>query len=1367
VITAELPAAQRQRWQPVRAGLVDIFLYDYEEFWFKDGHLLLRGNNGTGKSKVLALMLPFLLDGELGPSRVEPDGDAGKRMEWNLLLGGRYEERLGYSWLEFGRLADDGEPAYLTLGCGIKAVQGRGVAARWFFLASGRPGVDFWLIGERGAVLTRERLIEALQGRGRVFDAAEQYRHAVDERLFHLGPDRYAGLVNLLIQLRQPQLSKRPDEEKLSRALSQALRPVDQAILADIAQSFHDLESQREELRALQDTRTQVERFLVSYRHYASVAARRQSEEVRRAHSAFQETQRGLAAIKQELETAERDDAATARDQSATALELSRSRGRAAELRDRREVRELDAAEQLATLTSQQSVRAAALRTEADADVVERRSAWDQARSGAEESGRRVLAAAEQAGLAADAAGMGAGHREVMAALGPAAEVPTEDRVVQTAESVAARLSRDRAEAIAHMHGLVERAGEAARALQDSRLQLDELARELDAIREQGTAAGEAVLDATSALLDAWRGYGDTTVEVSISDLEGLLAGLGSWAETLDGEDPARSALATAARRAGNALSEKRAEALERLREVEAERLGLGSEQERLLRGEDTTPPQPYTRDPTARLLGPGAPLWQLIDFRDHVTPVQRAGLEAALEASGVLDAWLMPDGRLLDQGMHDEVVVIGGPAASNLGAALMVAVDRDHPQASAVADATVEAVLCGIGLGPATGDTWMDPSGRWRLGVTEGRWSKPAAAFIGRGARESARRRRLEELQAEIESVELAIAGAHAQTEAIEARQLALDRELSLSPSSEALRDIHLVAAEARRQLAACEVRVARQEALIVEREATASSSAEARDSAAADLELPADGVGLERGSQSVADYRAAVAGLWPEARAQADRLRAVQAAQAAFTRAGAVAAERVRESQRAAQAASDAGGRWEGLRDSIGATVEEIRAQLASLNARLAMLEAEVNRLNEQRLALQNRIGRAEGRQGELESALTQQNELRAHSMDALQRLAATGLLLVAVPDVDIPEAPWVPEPAVRLARRVEQALGAIESGDPAWERIQRDIGSRVKELQDALGSHGHNAMIDLIDGRFVVTITFQGQRRAPDELVALLLEEISHRDRLLDARERELLEEHLVNEVASHLQELISDAEAQVEQMNEELRRRPTSTGMRLRFRWAPRADGPAGLAEARGRLLRQVSDAWSPEDRGAVSAFLQQEIAAVRTSNESGTWLEQLTEAFDYRQWHRFVIERWQDGHWRLATDPASSGERVLTVTLPLFAAASAHYRSAHEHAPRLVMLDEAFAGVDDDSRAKCMGLLDTFDLDFVMTSEREWGCYPTVGGLAIHQLARREGIDAIHITRWEWDGRARTRVDPAIQAMRAPDGNRSALDAEHE
>ena len=97
-----LPVPALARWQPMRLGLVELFHYDSEEFWFRDGHLLLRGNNGTGKSKVLSLTLPFLFDAQLKSSRIEPDGDGAKKMAWNLLLG-RHDRRMGYTWIEFGQ----------------------------------------------------------------------------------------------------------------------------------------------------------------------------------------------------------------------------------------------------------------------------------------------------------------------------------------------------------------------------------------------------------------------------------------------------------------------------------------------------------------------------------------------------------------------------------------------------------------------------------------------------------------------------------------------------------------------------------------------------------------------------------------------------------------------------------------------------------------------------------------------------------------------------------------------------------------------------------------------------------------------------------------------------------------------------------------------------------------------------------------------------------------------------------------------------------------------------------------------------------------------------------------------------------------
>jgi len=219
-----------------------------------------------------------------------------------------------------------------------------------------------------------------------------------------------------------------------------------------------------------------------------------------------------------------------------------------------------------------------------------------------------------------------------------------------------------------------------------------------------------------------------------------------------------------------------------------------------------------------------------------------------------------------------------------------------------------------------------------------------------------------------------------------------------------------------------------------------------------------------------------------------------------------------------------------------------------------------------------------------------------------------------------------------------------------------------------------------------------------------------------------------------------------------MNLEIESRPMSTGMALRFKWEVGEETPPGFDEVR-RLLLRKDGTWSTGDRRLLGQFLQQQIQSVREHYEAGTWADHLKLALDYRTWHRFVIERQQDGRWQRLTrrthGTGSGGEKAVALTIPQFAAAAAHYQSASPTAPRLILLDEAFVGIDNDMRSKCMGLLAAFDLDFMMTSEREWGCYPTLPGLAIYQLSARQGIEAVGITRWVWNGRQRVRGEKVV------------------
>ena len=73
-----------ERWKMNRIGFVNFWLYDEEDFEFEDGKLLLRGQNGSGKSITTQSFIPFVLDGDRTPSRLDPFGSSEKRARRSL-----------------------------------------------------------------------------------------------------------------------------------------------------------------------------------------------------------------------------------------------------------------------------------------------------------------------------------------------------------------------------------------------------------------------------------------------------------------------------------------------------------------------------------------------------------------------------------------------------------------------------------------------------------------------------------------------------------------------------------------------------------------------------------------------------------------------------------------------------------------------------------------------------------------------------------------------------------------------------------------------------------------------------------------------------------------------------------------------------------------------------------------------------------------------------------------------------------------------------------------------------------------------------------------------------------------------------------
>jgi hypothetical protein len=209
-----------------------------------------------------------------------------------------------------------------------------------------------------------------------------------------------------------------------------------------------------------------------------------------------------------------------------------------------------------------------------------------------------------------------------------------------------------------------------------------------------------------------------------------------------------------------------------------------------------------------------------------------------------------------------------------------------------------------------------------------------------------------------------------------------------------------------------------------------------------------------------------------------------------------------------------------------------------------------------------------------------------------------------------------------------------------------------------------------------------------------------------------------------------------------------------------------DDDAGTQRATVDLLRKSASYHGEDERRQIVEFFRGRIALAREGGIGGggdhagagtpaeSMTDMLTRAFDYRRWFAFGLVEQLDGSRERLTARrhavGSGGEQSVLIHLPLFAAAAALYGDSK--APRLVMLDEALSGIDDETRERVLAATVAFDLDLVMTSHELWGTYRSVPSLAVYQLHREQGVPGVHGVPFRWDGHILHELEQAEFAV---------------
>lgn len=958
--------------RPLRAGILNVWEYDDQEFWFSAGRLILRGQNTAGKSKALELLFPFVLDGDTRPQRLDPFGSVSKTMYWNLIDFSDRDSAIGYCWAEFGRLDDDGEEHYVTAIVGMRAHRSAGKRVEtWFAVTRARIGLDLNLAPAQ-VPLTAERFRATLPDRSVASTTARDHRAAVDHALFGLGQERYDALLHLLLQLRRPKLSEKLDMTRLGDYLSDALPPLEQHRMERLSTAFARLDEEAAALERLEASREELHTFLESYRAHARVHTRLRADDVRSANTQFDRVT--------EVERKQRETHQYALSELTTVEE------RRSELADKviRVTGQLDGLD-LSKVHALAEVEKRAVSAETTSRIHEARAAQD--RGAAERDRNRVTRSDE---VATGKVTRRDGRLRDAAATSFAAGVQQEH------ELHAAQLLSDPDGAQVALRGVAGRresllrqvraAAEAARSVR-TRIASERQASDAFDAALEGSRAGlvEAEQELEAAVADLLRSLAAWSAEWGIEVPEHIADAVSSGMPSAENRVTARPLLVAARATVATARSSaegtravvacRRAEAVNARTAVEAET--------------DMAPPA-RPGHPDERPAG-CAPLWACVDFDRSLSLVEEAGLEAGLEASGALDALVAPDRRLLDPETLDTWVRPSELSASPGVSGLMPA------PSGPIEPAVVQRALGFLG---AAG-SW-DLDGRWALGPLQGRWSKRSADYIGAAARAEARRRRIAELDAAIAAADTELGFIGARLSALDAESGRLDAAESDWPTTARLRDArrdrdrHADAVEAA-ATAAEAARTRLEQAQAEGQDAIqALATAERRAGCQADQ--------IDEALATVARYREALSDALEAVRASAD---AVAVADTDRTRAEEAETRAAASSEEAAAASALAqAGRAEAdeLRRTSGADAEAVLARQRDLREVLAQSKEEDEALSSRRDLARDQVATAEALLRAAEQQRADRGEIRAKALVRLAELAGTELAFLAIGPVDV---------------------------------------------------------------------------------------------------------------------------------------------------------------------------------------------------------------------------------------------------------------------------------------------------------------------------------------------------------------------------
>ena len=1355
--------SQENRWEIKKIGLLNYWWYDEEEFEFSDGRLILRGTNGSGKSVTMQSFIPLLLDGNKSPERLDPFNTRARKIEDYILGYGDdiKDENTSYLYMEFCKKQTK---QYLTIGMGLRAKKNSGVTFWGFLINDGRRiGKDFYLYKDLGnkIPLTKAELKNRIGEGGQVVDTTAEYAMMVNNNIFGFESlAEYQEFIKLLIEIRTPKLSKDGFKPSIiTEIMSNSLRGLSDEDLKAVSESIENMNKTKEQLESLQISEKALKQIMTPYENYNKYVLYSKAKKYDDKQKKYLKTQKENSEISSNL--------------SENKYSLKEKEEQKQRVENEIEVNEYKKQELENNEIWKQKQEQTNMKKELEELENEMKKNEEQ-----EENKKQIIRRKEdeektsKENIETEKANFETVNNEME----QTARKIEYDEYFFKMDEIKLNEKYDYKYFKEDIKRYISKIEEGKRALEKENIisreyetslqNLDMEKREKENQEEITTKSRNELQETKESFIEEmyrWEKENEI-LKLETEEIGAISRKVQSYGENAEYGDIILSLNVPYNDKTQKLLNKKASKnALKTNKELE-----IKKKEEQIEEWKNKKEPEPVLSDKIRinrqKLKEKNVPFiefYNAVDFKSDLKDETKNRIESALNDMGILNAIIIPkeyiekigkiDVDFVDKYLYEKPVEFKYDLSNLL--------DVKLPQNTNIEPETVVNVLKSIMIEDSSADTYLNENGEYKIGILQGISDKDEKAkYIGFEARREYKLNQIQKLEEEKMALENEREIVIEEIENIDLKITKLKEEYNKFPKKDELEVAYSKLRVNINKLTSINENIEKLEKIQIEKFEKLKEAKEEVKVKTMNLRFNLSLEAYEESFELANELKDLIFDMEKYHTNYINEFEKLQGIQETLSDLNYDLEEILGQKVKITIKMQNLKGKIKSIEQMLKDTdlekqMEECQEKLNTLPkvekrliAEIATLEAEIRKLEENAISLENRLSSFE-KQTELTREIFKQELDLKYVISEYEDLNKTMKNILDSYN-------YFDKDNRNIQNYYENLVGKYRENSE--NLLDYNLGINdifVKEINE---ENDEMLEIEQTRRRSDISCLVNGRKINLNDLKKYIEESIEETKNLVDDEDRHLFEEILIGAVGRKIRERIYFAKDWVESMNKLMKSLNTSSGLSFSLNWKPKLATDESEIDTKEIVDILNSDAalLKQSDIKKVATHFRSKFAKAEKEfaekNATIPFYSIIKEALDYRKWFEFQFMFKKSGEQsRELTNNAfyklSGGEKAMAMYIPLFASVCARYQSAKKDCLRIISLDEAFAGVDDNNIRDMFRILTELDLEFVINSQVLWGEYDTVPSLSICELISDVNLKVVSVMRYHWNGEKRELV----------------------